>query len=115
MSQRDIAKSVKAQDFDSCISLVRVQLSLPRTSHPFGWLFSFVAGIVPTQAQAPQGALVRIRDVSRRGACLFLFSLLSKNLYVKRGEMLGSLAANGDSGDTVRKHHNGGLPEAVIV
>ena len=26
---RDIAKSVKAQDFDSCISLVRVQLSLP--------------------------------------------------------------------------------------
>ena len=51
MSQRDIAKSVKAQDFDSCISLVRVQLSLPRTSHPFGWLFSFVAGIVPTSTE----------------------------------------------------------------
>ena len=29
ISYRDIAKSVKAQDFDSCISLVRVQLSLP--------------------------------------------------------------------------------------
>ena len=27
---RDIAKSVKAQDFDSCISLVRVQLSQPK-------------------------------------------------------------------------------------
>ena len=29
----DIAKSVKAQDFDSCISLVRVQLSQPEKSH----------------------------------------------------------------------------------
>ena len=29
-AHRDIAKSVKAQDFDSCISFVRVQLSLPQ-------------------------------------------------------------------------------------
>ena len=35
----DIAKSVKAQDFDSCISLVRVQLSQPKQKdHPRGGL-----------------------------------------------------------------------------
>ena len=41
----DIAKSVKAQDFDSCTTLVRIQLSQPKKDTPRGC--PFWAGIVP--------------------------------------------------------------------
>ena len=38
----DIAKLVKAQDFDSCTTLVRIQLSQPKNPSRKTWIFSFV-------------------------------------------------------------------------